>query len=707
MKRSLFIAIAVLIVMALFVGCKAEIADRDELVEVTIDGGARAISTTGTSTVQGVESLYWYYIAEKNDNGRFSTGATTWKAVSANPGLAGASLGKFSTGFWKFSFYGYTAALEGTDKPADPAATAIYMCTDMSVKLDGTVAAPKLTVKLDFAGEVSNGVVTFGAITFEGSAQYKVEVFEGTAKVAESEYVDADQTTDIASMTPAFDATDPYEFDEGVHTLTIKVYEKITENNSTDYIEYIVSEDDIIFTLQKGITITISGSAEASEVTYVVSIDGTVTQASVIMAVDSTAPTTVEANITPAESGVSSVTFPAGSLANGNYALDMEVSGAAADFTVSSGIQGVPVAGISLNLTKEDDDQFSTASFGENQKVTVTTYIPKGLVDPKVYYGNEEIEVVNYEPSTGELIFKTPHFSEFVVVAENIEAINLTQNKAFASLSDAIEWRDTDRQYVYGDTVLVLKDCELTAIAGEGFGPGFFDLYKVKLDLGGHTVTVNDPIVVERDVTISNGNLLYSAASDGDCAIYAWKNHNNIVLKDVSISSQPGYCIYVMSGASVVIDGGVYDGCVGTNGQDRNVAITINSGVFKNGCYFPAHGTYTINDGVFEDLVEIKSGTLTINGGSFTCGSAGEAQYIAYENGNAIHNAALGAVAYNGNLTADKNYGPTPIVNINGGTFNGSICVARKTADIDYPTVTFASGLDLPVVELGVIPANN
>ena len=51
MKRSLFIAIAVLIVMAFFVGCKAEIADRDELVEVTIDGGARAISTTSTSTV--------------------------------------------------------------------------------------------------------------------------------------------------------------------------------------------------------------------------------------------------------------------------------------------------------------------------------------------------------------------------------------------------------------------------------------------------------------------------------------------------------------------------------------------------------------------------------------------------------------------------------------------------------------------------------
>ena len=699
MKRSLFIAIVVLLMAALFVSCNAEKSMEDQLVEVTIDGGARALSATGTSSIPSVESLYWYFVAEKNDNSRFSTGATTWKAVSTDPGLAGASLGKFSTGFWKFSFYGFVA--EQTTKPENLETTAVYKCEGMSVGVNG--AAISLTVTLDFAGSVSNGVVEFGAITFTGTADYKVVVLDkdnNNAVVASSEYVPA--TNGTVSMTPHY-GEPAYAFEAGDHTLTIKVYEKITENNNPEnFIETIVSDDDVVFKLQPGIKITIKGSAVASEVTYLVNIDGTVTQASVDLIVDAADDTTVEANVTPAEYGVSSVTFPAGSLESGNYALDMEVSGAAADFTVSSGIQGVPVAGIALNLTKENDSAFSTDSFGGNQKVTVTTYIPKGLdaANLKVYYGTEEIEVVRYTPETGELIFKTAHFSDFVVVAENIEAINLTQNKAYASLSEAVEGNQ-------GDTILVMKDCEL------GSSINYCDLYVGKLDLGGHTITLTMNTYLNSNVTVCNGSFVNSTIpGKWNSALIAWQNESNIVLNDVNITARTtdntadyptdAYALYVMTGASVVIDGGVYDGYFGTNGGGRNVELTINGGEFIFGAYFPAYGTYVINDGTFDDLVEIKSGTLTINGGSFNCGTAGEAQYIAYENGNAIHNAALGAVAYNGNVTPDNNYGPTPVVNINGGTFNGAICKARKTADIDYPTFNIASGLTISVVDLGL-----
>ena len=46
MKRSLFIAIVVLLMAALFVSCNADKAVEDQLFEVTIYGGARALQAT-------------------------------------------------------------------------------------------------------------------------------------------------------------------------------------------------------------------------------------------------------------------------------------------------------------------------------------------------------------------------------------------------------------------------------------------------------------------------------------------------------------------------------------------------------------------------------------------------------------------------------------------------------------------------------------
>ena len=241
---------------------------------------------------------------------------------------------------------------------------------------------------------------------------------------------------------------------------------------------------------------------------------------------------------------------------------------------------------------------------------------------------------------------------------------------------------------------------------------GPIELTNGTLDLNGYTIDTEYYLDFYGTSTIKNGTVNYLAENDGKCAIWA-NADGKLTVESVEVNSKTAddktaYAVSMWgSGAELVINSGVFNGYVGTNGQMRNEVVTINGGTFAHGCYFPAHGTYTINDGTFNDLVEIKSGTLTINGGSFNCGSAGEAQYIAYENGNAIHNAALGAVAYNGDIAPSNDYGPTPIVNINGGTFNGAICVARKTADIAYPTITIASGLNLSVVELGVVPANN
>ena len=671
MKRSLFIAIAVLIVMALFVGCKAEIADRDELVEVTIDGGARAISTTGTSTVQGVESLYWYYVAEKNDNGRFSTGATTWKAVSTDPGLAGASLGKFSTGFWKFSFYGYAAPVD--EKPETPASTAIYMCTGMSVKLDGTVAAPKLTVKLDFAGEVSNGQVTFGAITFAGTAEYKVEVFEGNEKIAESAFVPAD-TNDSASMTPAY-LTDSYAFTEGDHTLTIKVTERITDNDSNEHIDYIVSEEDVTFKLQKGIKITISGSATASDVTYVVNVDGTVTQASALVTVNNSAAVNVTANVTPAESGVSTVSFPAESLEDGAYSLDVVVSGAESSFTISdeAQAQGVAVAGIDLTLSSGD----TTITTFNDKYVTVTTYVAKGLVSPKVYYGSEQMEVLNYDATTGELIFKTPHFSEFIVISSGIEAINVTTNIAYDSIVSAIDAAKSNQ------TVKMMKDVTLSE--GIAFNRGRSGLV---LDLGGNTLTVGSgySYVYSDSVTIKNGLLTSVCPEDKDWSTIEVIGHSSqgvystgLTVAEDGVIGGPKFAIAVFGASgsaaydatinvfgkltnNIFVSGNIHEGNIVINVKDGAEINTTGIGIALNG-----FATVNIEDGAAitseeATAIEVRAGNLNITGGTLTS----NAVPTSFEpNGNGTTTKGV-AVAISQHTTV------LPItVNISGGEFYG------------------------------------
>ena len=68
MKRSLFIAIVVLLMAALFVSCNADKAVEDRLVEVTVaDGFARSLSAVGAfdTTTATVAELEWYYTAVK------------------------------------------------------------------------------------------------------------------------------------------------------------------------------------------------------------------------------------------------------------------------------------------------------------------------------------------------------------------------------------------------------------------------------------------------------------------------------------------------------------------------------------------------------------------------------------------------------------------------------------------------------------------
>ena len=79
MKKSIGLLMIVMAVISMaFVSCDANTAPQaDTLGEIYIssESQSRGISVTGANTHE-VENLFWYYKAEKNDNGLFNTGVT-------------------------------------------------------------------------------------------------------------------------------------------------------------------------------------------------------------------------------------------------------------------------------------------------------------------------------------------------------------------------------------------------------------------------------------------------------------------------------------------------------------------------------------------------------------------------------------------------------------------------------------------------------
>ena len=165
MRKSLILMlIATLLVGAFLVSCNSDISSEssngDKLVKVTIAGNAKGISAVSTS--DDADNYYWYYSATKDDSGVYRTGQTDWKAVKANneTGLSGADLGYFSSGAWKFSFYGYTTAQ--TSKPDNPESSSVYYQEDNAVTVVPTTDTPtyvSVTLKEGSLGETATLVI--------------------------------------------------------------------------------------------------------------------------------------------------------------------------------------------------------------------------------------------------------------------------------------------------------------------------------------------------------------------------------------------------------------------------------------------------------------------------------------------------------------------------------------------------------------------
>ena len=265
-----------------------------------------------------------------------------------------------------------------------------------------------------------------------------------------------------------------------------------------------------------------------------------------------------------------------------------------------------------------------------------------------------------------------------------------------------------------GDTVTLLADYNFDVT---------IDNASLTLDLNGFTITADtyDAVTVTGNsvVTVLNGTLISDNFNCGgiyaknstvvldnctligenieeSCGVYA-SNGSNFTINNCTLKA-PCYGLIMMSASVVVNNVTVKADCsISSNGSDAydKADLTINSGSFTGGIYWPAQGKLTINGGTFIDdtAVYLKSGSLEITGGIFTGnGEKKDYQYTASA-GN-----ATGSALVIENVGAGE-YDAITSVSISGGTFisENNLPIESVTAEMGADAITsyIATGYEL------------
>ena len=614
MKRSLFIAIVVLLMATLFVSCNAEKSLEDQLFEVTIDGSSRALQATGEFNVD-IDQFYWFYTATKTSGG-FRTGEKTVETpvkADGSAGIVGANLGSFSKGTWEFSFYGYASA---TDK--ETAAKRIYFQAGLSQTISSAVS---LAITL----ERGEGTLPASTVVFDNPTWYHedfktlpanqttgyelaLKVFVGDATEA---WKTVTATTVDGKATFAFADTDVLTL-AAETTLRFRVYWGADLVGSEDLVipaagatKYTVSDLDG----------TVSGITPVDEQYGVVIFDATVpgiesTEATGTISVSPVDATVVKAGVAPVSTEQTTVTFPAGSFeAAGTHELTIAVADAAAaaetNFVVTNvDTTGAPIAVLSFTLTN------APATFGD-EAVEVETFIQPGLDanSIKVIYngttGAQPTDVA-YDPQTGRLTFKTTHFSDYVVVST--KAVARIGNTLYETLPEAcIAALATE-----GNTVITL----LCDASGDGFSPDNAALGSYTIDFAGHTYdvvglvgstgTVSQAfrVIQGQSVVLKNGTLTSSTAR------MLINKYGDLTLTDMTLdgSHLDGTGRYVLSNNS------------GTTVINGNSSIIAKDGDFAlDSCKYSSYPIPSVvinTTGTITGKIELTGGKLNVKAGT-------------------------------------------------------------------------------------------
>ncbi len=442
MKKASCILLAMMLIAALFVSCKAEVIDdSDLLVNVTFSSDDNSKGLTWSRDFNP-EEYTWYYEAEKIDGGP-QTGTTKdigktriGKAESNETGLDH-NVGPFSIGDWKFTLYGYKGTREADES------NLVFQGTNPKASLSKNNASA-VKVVVDSISTGSGYILISKDIKLKDGAGNTFEPTNLTIKTAS----DTDVLTDEFNMKSDME----YPVSSGSYAVTLEM-----KGNNSDNQEVVYSSTTIYINVYNGQTTTIGGSLDDVKVSTRFEADDGIggTSGAVVKGSDGSTILTV-AGVTPLNSGDTTVVFPKNSISTPEKATLKVVaysttSAISKKFGVSDG-EDSPISGIDLSLTI---DGKNVETFKGN-KVTVTTYVATGLVS-----GTEEVngetaaeaglslkyyrsdaaqpEIVSYNPETGKLVFTTPHFSLYYVTSSSSVAVNETTGTAYTSLKTAVE----------------------------------------------------------------------------------------------------------------------------------------------------------------------------------------------------------------------------------------------------------------------------
>ncbi len=592
MKKLSFILLAVMLITAMFVSCKAEVIDDSNLVNVhfTTDDNAKGLNWSRPAFVSS--DYYWTYSARKVGGGP-ATGEGTGEI---GKDLA-KEIGPFSQGAWEFTLYGYsdeskkTLVYEGTGsgvlaKNKDNSVNSIKVAVEAKKEGIGTIHVSKDIVLKD-----SNGVtyIPTGII-----------VKQVGSETADDEI--------------GFDSTngEDIEKESGYYAVTIRMVadvngEKIVYASNTIYIN-----------VYGGQTTTIGGTLdEATTSTKFEAEDGTVS-GNEEGEIETNGSATISVGVVPNKNAVAedgealktTVVFEEGAFEAEQKTARLSVTAYPASVSKSFSINpsnGAVVSGIGLSLTV---DGANVDTFN-GKKATVATYVATGLVPGDVevdgaaaakeglrlvYNGSEDSAmqptIVSYNPKTGKLVFTTTHFSQYYVASTEIVAVNTTTNAAYTSLQDAIDAAQN------GDVITVLKaiDPELTIVV-EG--------KTITLDLNGKTISNSADLWCGNDWSLisvrENGNLTITGdgtlqAKENDCYPVDVQDGAILTIENGTFVGNI-HAVYVKKGTAN-IEGGRYsvqqkypevvkaDGFVlnlyDANRADGTAKMIVTGGEFKN-----------------------------------------------------------------------------------------------------------------------------
>lgn len=434
MKKASYILLAMMLIIAVFVSCKAEVIDdSDFLVNVMFSSENNSKGLTWSRDFDP-GNYYWSYDASKADKGP-QTGTATKAKVGGDEGKGGLThdVGPFSVGTWNFTLYGYTNA-ERTELVYEGHAQAsLAKGSSNPVKVNVSSKDEQTGTIL-----VSKDIrLTDGTNTTYAPTHFSIKNAKDSTPAVD--------TNNISLQNLVFSTTEDmsYTIKSGSYVVTIEMKE-----GSTVY-----SSSQIYINVYDYQTTVVGGSLDDVKVsTRFEASDGTIVGTSSETAINTEGSTTLTTpeGVTPVKSGTTTVVFPQGALGTTAQKATLKVIASPTPVSSKFCIEGEssPLAGIDLSVFVDGNAVTNFAS-----PVTVTTYVAKKLTSKminntseaesaglKVIYNGsgDQPTITSYNPTTGMLVFTTSHFSQYYVTSSRIVAVNVDTNVAYTSLQSAV-----------------------------------------------------------------------------------------------------------------------------------------------------------------------------------------------------------------------------------------------------------------------------